>query len=149
VTRQVALRGAAACAAVFVAVMAFDLAVRNPRLGGPHVCLQDAGSAQAYQADGPGAYAFDRKSGRPVRMPASMALAMTIKGIFSPAYSGEAACGAKAMTKTVDGLLALLSLLLAVVALLMAAFARPQAVATPPTPGSAVNAADSAQAPLQ
>lgn len=67
---------------------------------------------------------FDRQTGRPVRIPASMAFAMIWRGYFNPDYSGEAACGAKALTQTPDGLIALGSLLGGIVALLMGVFAK-------------------------
>jgi hypothetical protein len=122
--RRTAFIAGAACASVFTAVMAWDVVMEHPRLAGSQVCIQDAGSAQAFGAPGPGAYEFDRDTGRPVRIPASMAFAMVFQGISKASYPGQAACGAKALTQTPDGLIAVVSLLGTLVALLIGAFAR-------------------------
>lgn len=121
---RVAFIVAAACASAFGAVMAWDIVFVHPHLAGSQLCAQNADAAQLFGADGPGAYRFDRDTGRPVRLPASMALAMVAEGISSPAYPGQTACGGKALTQTADGLLALGALLGAVVALLIGVVAR-------------------------
>ena len=120
--RRTAFIAAAVCASAFIAVMAWDLVIEQPRLAGSQICAQDAGSAQAFGADGPGVYKFDRKTGRPVRIPASMAFAMVLQGDVD--YQGEAKCGVKALTQTPGGLIAVGSLLGAIVALLIGVFTR-------------------------
>lgn len=122
--RRVALIAAAGCAAVFIAVMVWDLAVESPRLAGSQICAQDAESARLFGADGPGVFKFDRSTGLPVRIPASMALAMVAKGTFNPAYPGQRACGLKALTQTGSSLLAAGSLLGAILAVLIGLFVR-------------------------
>ena len=122
--RRAAFIAVAACATLFVLVMGWDVLVEQPRLGGDQICFHDAEAAQLIGASQPGVYMFDRQTGRPRRIPASMAFAMVFQGISSPHYPGEAGCGARALTQTADGWIALGSLLGAIVGLPIAVFTR-------------------------
>jgi len=134
IRRRTALRAAAVCASVFAGVMLFDVTVVHPRLGGDRVCMSDSGAAALYGVDGPGVYTFS-STGRPVRIPATMALGMVVGGVFKSPYSGYSACGARALTQTADGVIVLVSVLGTVAALVAAAFA------TRPTPSASQPAA--------
>lgn len=94
---------------VCASVVAIDLAIififNNHCVSGAQICAQDLESAKAFGADKPGAFMFDCKTGLPVMLPSSRALAMVCKGIFDPSYSGQTKCGFKALTNNLDGLI--------------------------------------------
>ena len=121
---RVAFIAAALCFAAFIAVMAWDIVVEHPRMAGSQICAQSADAAKLIGAEGPGVYRFDRDTGRPARIPASMAIEMVATGLFNPTYPGQAGCGGRAMTQTGDGVIAVGSLLGAIVALLMGIVAK-------------------------
>ena len=130
--KTAAFRVAALCAAIFIAAMAWDLAIKQPRLGGSQICAKDSKSAQLIGAEKPGVYMFDRKTNLPVRIPASKAFAMVFKGIFNPSYSGQTRCGLRALTQTADGLIAMGSFIGTFVALLTGVIVRRRTETPPP-----------------
>lgn len=122
--RGTAFTVAAVCGAAFVAVMIWGLVIEQPRLGGNRICVGDVESAKLLGVDEPGVYKFDRTTGRPAHVPASMAIGMVMSSSVSSAYSGQAACGMRALVQTTDGVVALVSLLGIIISVLIGVFAR-------------------------
>ena len=107
---------------VGASILVLDLAVifiNNKCVSGPQICAQDLEAAKVIGADKPGAYMFDCKTGLPVMLPSSKALAMIFKGISDPSYSGQTKCGFKALTHHVDGLILVIFILGTIITLLI------------------------------
>jgi len=122
--RSRAFIAATAFAVAFVGVIVGNLVIDHPRLAGSQVCVEDSAAARTFGADGPGVYRFDRKTGRPVRIPASMAFAMVLKGTFNPSYQRQVTCGVKAVMQTANGMIASGLLIGTIVAVLLGVFAK-------------------------
>ena len=117
-SRRIAL----GCTVIFLIVMVWDVVVERSRLGGARICVQDAETARSLGMAGPGVFQFDRSTGRPVRVPPSIALAMVAEGTIKPGYSDQSACGLKALGQTGIGLVAVASLLGTILSLLAGVF---------------------------
>ncbi len=83
--RRGAIITSAVCALAFILAMAWSVAIERPRLAGSQICAQDAASAQLFGADAPGAYTFDRETGRAVRLPLPWRSRWPSRGSSTPA----------------------------------------------------------------
>jgi hypothetical protein len=94
------------CVSVVVIDLIVIFTINNKCISGAQLCAQDLDAAKAFGFNEPGiTFSYDCETGLAVVLPSSKAMAMVCKGIFDPAYNGQAACAWRALIRHIDGLI--------------------------------------------
>lgn len=134
--KQTAFTIARVSVALFVAAIVWGQVIGS-RLGGAQICISDPETAQRFLGAGePGVYRFDRDTGRPARIPGSMAFAIIIEAVLQPVYPRQTRCCARALIQAPEGLLGVGSLLGAIGAFLAGVFVKTRERDPEPAVGS-------------